>query len=76
MTILLRPLTLEECQPYVLRVAHNAAPDPAYLAVRFIGYQPCPALVIVALLQGDRSVHKVPRDDLFMEAPGAFMQDR
>lgn len=68
MTTLLRPLVLEERWQYLLRVPPNAGPDPVYLPVRFIGYQPCPALILVKLLHGDRPVCKVPRGDLFIEA--------
>jgi len=67
MTLLIRPPTLEVYQPYLLRVAQTFGPETVYLLVRFISYQPCPALVMVNLLQGDRSICKVPRDDLFVE---------
>jgi hypothetical protein len=67
MTLLIRPLTLEEDQPYVLRVPQTPGCEPVYLPVRFISYQPCPALIIVKLIQGDRSACIVPRDDLFID---------
>jgi hypothetical protein len=67
MTLLIRPLTLDGCQSYVLRVVKAAGDSPVFLPARFISYQPCPALVIVRLLQQDRSFCKVARDDLFSE---------
>jgi hypothetical protein len=67
MTLLIRPLTLDSCQPYVLRVVEAAGDSPVFLPARFISYQPCPALVIVRLLQEDRSFCKVARDDLFSQ---------
>jgi hypothetical protein len=68
MTILIRPIALEEYQLYLWRFPQDSGPKPAYLPVSFISYQPCPALVMVKLLQGEASVFRIPRDDLFIEA--------
>jgi hypothetical protein len=75
MTLLVRPLTLDACQPYVLRVAQATGTTPVFLPVMFISYQPCPALVIVSLLQENRSFCKVPRDDLFSEVIDSSISD-
>jgi hypothetical protein len=73
MTLLIRPLTLDGCQPYLLRVAQAAGTASLFLPARFVSYQPCPALVIVHLLQENRSFCKVARDDLFSEVPDSSL---
>jgi hypothetical protein len=70
MAILTRPLTLSPCQQYFLRVPHATTSEPSFLPVRFISYQPCPALVFVSLLQSASAAVCVARDDLFIEAVG------
>ncbi len=70
MNALTRPQSLDESQSYLLRLTQNASPKPVYLPVRFAGYQPCPALIIVRPLQGGFSLRNVPRDDLFSEVNG------
>jgi len=67
MTLLIRPLTLEERQSYVLQVHRTPGFEPVYLPVRFISYQPCPALIKVVLLEGDKSSCIVRRDDLYID---------
>ena len=70
MSILIRPLTLDQCQQYLLKVQHASQLEPAYLPARFISYQPCPAMIVVELLQGGNSVCRVARDDLYIELVG------
>lgn len=61
----IRPLELEEGSQYLLR-SKPAACDPAsWERVRFVGYTPCPAVVIVMIETGKRI--PIARDELFSE---------
>ena len=71
MSILIRPLTLDQCQQYWLKVQPASQPGPAFLPARFISYQPCPAMIVVELLQGGKPARRVARDDLFIELVGS-----
>ena len=58
-----RPPELEEGNQYFLRTRPEACRPETWEAVRFIGYTPCPAVVIVATEPGIRM--PIARDDLF-----------
>lgn len=59
----LRPPELEEGNQYFLRTRPEACRPESWETVRFIGYTPCPAVVIVATEPGKRM--PIARDGLF-----------
>ncbi len=58
-----RPPELEEGNQYFLRIRQETCRPETWEAVRFIGFTPCPAVVIVATQPGRRM--PIARDDLF-----------
>ncbi len=61
----IRPLELEEGSQYLLRSKPAACHPETWERVRFVGYTPCPAVVIVALGPGKRM--PIAREALFFE---------
>ena len=62
--IMTRPYALENGKEYFLRVRQDDVSYPTYLPVKFIHYEPCPALATVSTSDG--WLWKVLRDDLFI----------
>ncbi len=62
----LRPPVLEEGNQYLLRRKPEACQPETWETVRFIGFTPCPAVVIIAIGPGRRM--PIARDDLFLAA--------
>jgi len=61
---IIRPAALDNGGKYLLRTHHNNGHDPDYIPVRFFGYDPCPALVVVRDSQGNSL--RIPREDVFI----------
>ena len=57
------PDTLENGGKYLLRTRHNNGHDPDYIPVTFIGYDSCPAWVVVR--NGDGYLLRIPREYIF-----------
>ncbi len=60
----IRPLELEEGSQYLLRRKPATCDPESWERVRFVGYTPCPAVVIVMVEPGKRM--PIARDELFM----------
>ncbi len=60
----IRPPELEEGSHYLLRCKPAACDPETWERVRFVGYTPCPAVVIVMIEPGKRM--PIARDELFM----------
>ena len=60
---IIRPETLDNGGKYLLRTRHNTGHDPDYIPVRFVGYDPCPAWVVVR--DGDGNLLRIPHEDVF-----------
>ncbi len=61
--ILTRPKTLDNGKEYYLRVRQANGSYPTYIPIKFIDYDPCPALVLIT--QGDGHIWRAAREDLF-----------
>ncbi len=61
----IRPLELEEGSQYLLRCKPAACNHESWERVRFVGYTPCPAVVIVMIEAGKRM--PIAREELFSE---------
>ena len=61
--VVVRPLTLNEGKEYLLRVDKDNGHNPIFLQVKFVGYLPCPALILIR--GGAGQLWKVPRDNIF-----------
>lgn len=66
------PVSLEVGREYDLLERGNNGCKPVLTPVRFVAYDPCPALVIVA--HGGRRM-RCPRDKLFEKDEGQAMDD-
>jgi len=60
---IIRPAMLDDGRKYLLRVHYNNGRDPDYIPVKFVGYDSCPAWVIVR--DGDGNLLRIPRDDVY-----------
>ena len=60
---IISPDTLENGGKYLLRTRHNNGHDPDYIPVTFVGYDSCPAWVVVR--DGDGNLLRIHRDDVF-----------
>ncbi len=58
-----RPNALAIGQGYLLRIRQNNGRKPIYRPVKFVGYTPCPAIVIVS--ETDGWIQRVSRVDLY-----------
>lgn len=65
--VLIRPHTLNIDNEYFLRFHQDKGQCPVYLPVRFVNYDPCPAMVVIR--KGDGKLWKVPREDVFTAEP-------
>ncbi len=61
---LIRPSTLEVGKEYLLMSGRDAAKNPVLIPVKFAGYDPCPAFIIV---QNELGRVRCARDDLFQK---------
>ena len=57
------PDTLDIGGKYPLRPRNNNGHEPDYIPVTFVGYDSCPALVVVRDSQGN--LLRIPREDVF-----------
>jgi hypothetical protein len=62
-----RPIELVEGQGYLLRIRQSNGHKPILRTVKFIGYTPCPGVVIVS--ECDGWIQRVSRVDLYAPAP-------
>ena len=60
---IISPDTLDNGGEYLLRTHHNNGGDPGYIPVRFVGYDSCPAWVVVRNNGGN--LLRIPREDVF-----------
>jgi len=61
--VLTRPYTLDYGKEYYLQIHQDNGSYPSYLPVKFVNYDPCPAMIVVS--KGDGQLWKVPREDIF-----------
>lgn len=60
-----RPETLELSREYMLRIRHHSWRKYGYVAVKFVGFTPCPGVVIVC--DGNQHNQRVLRSDIFRD---------
>jgi hypothetical protein len=58
-----QPNTFEKGHRYLLRIRQNNGRKPIFRPVKFMGYTPCPAVVIVSESEG--WIQRVDRVDLY-----------
>ena len=61
--VIVRPPTFEKGRSYLLRQRHGNGKDSGYVPVKFLEYEPCPAVVMVC--DGEGKLWRIPREDLF-----------
>ena len=61
---IISPDTLDIGGKYLLRTRHNNGRDPDYIPVKFVGYDSCPAWVVVRNNGG--ILLRIPREDVFI----------
>ncbi len=62
---LIHPSTFEEDKSYLFQERQLDTRATTMLSVIFIGYDPCPALIIVRDLMGKK--RRCPREDLYIQ---------
>ena len=60
---IISPVTLDNGRKYLLRIRQNNGHDPDYIPVTFVGYDSCPAWVVVR--DGDGILLRISREYLF-----------
>ncbi len=60
---IISPDTLDNGGKYLLRTRHNNGHDPDYIPVTFVGYDSCPAWVVVRNNGGN--LIRIPREEVF-----------
>jgi len=61
--VIARPSTFEKGRSYLLRLRQGNGETPEYVPVKFLEYEPCPAVVSVS--DGEGKLWRIPREDLF-----------
>ena len=60
---IISPDTLDNGGKYLLRIHHYNGHDLDYIPVTFVGYDSCPAWVVVR--DGDGNLLRIPRENVF-----------
>lgn len=61
--VIVRPPTFEKGRRYLLRQRQGNGKAPEYVPVKFVDYEPCPAVVSVS--DGEGKLWRISREDLF-----------